>query len=79
METLTYSQWCTLGVLIKATATHYSQLSSTLLNRQLRNLIVTLIIRHIQSILLRNLLAQKPSTDKMPFPLKELGARLWSR
>ena len=68
-----------MGVLIKAAATHYSQLSTTLLNRQLRNLIVALIIRQIQPILLRNLLAQKPSTDKMSFPLEELGARLRGR
>jgi hypothetical protein len=60
-------------------ATRYLQLSTTLLNRQFRNLIVALIIRHIQPILLRNLLAQKPSADKMPFPLEELGARLRSR
>jgi hypothetical protein len=62
-----------------ATATRYSQLSTTLLNRQLRYLIIALIIRHIQPILLRNPLAQKPPTNKMPFPLKELGTWFWSR
>src|SRR5256885_14064050 len=60
-------------------STYALQLPTSFVYWQLRDLIISLIIRHIQPILSCHLLAQKATTDKMLLTLEELRARLCSR